>query len=266
MYKVIIISVLSLFVFFSSCNTDNITNDEMVLPLSAKKATIIDSLLSSKFFKSKSKIINDTCLIIEMILPKEQTTYYRRRGFIIDFSIFSIRNNLDKISNVKVFEFENSMNGVKLIDSAFYNSSDLGIIREWEKNDGIYLYLMARMLELDYKKYDELSTIALFVADSLCEGEFKKDFYPDFTFFLDGYISEIYGERENTKYRKYMEYLYYYSHETSKFKYLKPNDIKPFLDYGDLNNYSKKYPKELEKIKELRKSIPKKWTSIDKTI
>ncbi len=253
--------LVTLILVIQGCSHDDKNSVNGAIVPVDPKLRIIDSILATRSFKSKSIMINETSMQIEIIIPNEQAQHFRRRGYIVDFSIYSIRDLINNINHVKVreFVFNAENNQLKPFDSLNYDRSQLNLIKKWDQHDPLSFILMSKMLEMDYRKYDELSAIGLFISDSLSQGEFGKDFYPDFTLFLDKYISELYGETEGTKYRKYMEYFYYYAHDKTKLKYLKPEDVESFLNYGDINYYSKKHPLELEKIKMMRKNIPKDW-------
>lgn len=253
--------LVSIIFLVQGCDHQTTDTKGEAIPSVDPKLRAIDSILAISSFKSRSIMINDTSMQIEMIIPNDQAQHFRRRGYIVDFSIYSIRSLINNVNHVKVreFIFNAETNKIKLFDSLNYDKSQLSVIKKWDQHDPLSFMLMSKMLEMNYGKYDELSSIGLFISDSLSQGEFEKDFYPDFTFFLDKYINELYGETEGTNYRKYMEYFYYYAHDKAKLNYLKPEDVEPFLNYGDINYYSKKYPIELEKIKSIRNNIPKEW-------
>jgi hypothetical protein len=263
--KTVLIAIPLIFSFCRE-NSDNLNEKTEHFYYEKSQTEKIDSIISSSVFKSKSQIKSDS-LIIQILFSEVESIHFRRRSFAVDYSIFLIKDCLKDIHGIRVsiLSTKDNPERIELIDTKLYNKTDVEIIKEWEKKDPLYVLIMSKMLEINYNKYEDLSIIA-FVIVNKYKQDLKEVFDPDFAFFLEKYINEIYGETPGLVYRKYMEEFFYYSHDNVAFKYIKPLDVKFFLDYGDSVLYFNKNPKELEEIKKIRQTIPKEWPPLSKEV
>lgn len=256
MYKIFIV-LLSVSIFLNSCDgtqeVDSVSSNNSGVN---SKSVFIDSVLNNILFKCKSSFVNDSSLRIEVFLSNKESVHFRRRGIVKDLSIYLIRNYIDGVKKIGITEFitDKTLTKFKPIDSSLYNSDEINNISNWEKNDPIALYLKAKMVDMKAVKYDELSEIVKHLVNEGDNMQLKSEFDQDFALILDNYISELYGEIEGVYFRKLMEDIYKRSFEKDEFKSLKPDDIKVFIDYGDLIYYSKVYSKEIKAIIKDRES------------
>jgi hypothetical protein len=179
--------------------------------------------------------------------------HYRRRGFYVDRLMVEMADHMDSIrfATIKVTNLNDFL---KTVDTYTYDNSALENIKKWKKEDPFSLYILSMVYELNDDKYEELSEIARLLSQEIEDEKKLNTFDPDFHYYVDKFVNEIYGNPEGTYQRKMMENFYRLSFDTT-FKHLKPTDVLRIIDYADSLYYLKKYPTEIKSFIEKRREI-----------
>jgi hypothetical protein len=211
-----------------------------------KDADKIDSIIKNYITGVYKLDIDGPNLNLTVGLKEQDISHYRRRGFYIDRLLYEMSNYMDSIhyASIKVTNLNDLL---KPHDTYTYSASEINDFKEWQKKDPIYFYFMSLVSAMDNDKYEEFASISRFINKDV-EGQIDTTIFdPDLAYYIDKFVSEIYGETKGLRQRQIMEAIYECTFDPDiKAKYAKPLDILLFTNYADSIYYLKTFPNEMK--------------------
>ncbi len=213
-----------------------------------KDSDKIDSVIKAYCTSVYKLNIDSSGLNLTLGLKEEDTKHFRKRSFFVDRLMYEMRDYLDSIHKATV-KVTNINDFLKPIDTYTFDNTKLRALKNWGNNDPIYLYFMSLAAGMDNEKYEEFASIARSFSAEFEDEKKLNTFDPDLAYYLDKFVSEMYGEPKGGRQRVIMEAFYEATFDPQiNAKYIKPTDILQFTNYADSVYYLKEYPSEMKTI------------------
>lgn len=212
----------------------------------------IDSIIKNYLAGVYKLHINGRNLNLTLGMTSGDIAHFRRRRFYVDRLIFQMSNYMDSINlaTIKVSELPDL---TKTHDTYTYTAAQIQNVKSWPEKDPIYLYFMSLVAAMNNEKYEEFASVAHVFSNEFEDEKGLSTFDPDLAYYIDKFVSEMYGEPRGIRQRHIMEAFYESTFDQEfKPKHIKPSDILQFTNYADSVYYLKAFPNEMKALLDKR--------------
>lgn len=206
----------------------------------------IDSVIKNYILGVYKLQIEGKSLNLTLGMREQDLIHYRRRGFYINRLIYKMANYMDSINyaSIKVTELPDFE---KASATYTFTTKDIQNFKKWPEKDPIYFYFMSMVASMNNDKYEEFASVSNFFSRGFEDEKKLNTFDPDLSYYIEKFVSEMYGQPKGLRQREIMEAFYESTFDPEiNAKHIKPDDILQFTNYADSIYYLKEFPAEMK--------------------